>query len=516
MAFRIALIGITVLLLASCAQVGTLSGGDEDVIAPRPIQMNPPQNTLNFSEKRISIEFDEYIQLANTQQSIFMVPADAQLETKLSKKTLEISWKEELQANTTYVIYLNSAIRDLTEGNDSLMTYVFSTGNEIDSLEYMTTVSNAFTGDPIKECLVGLFKNSSDKKPIYFSRTNASGKATMNNIKAGNYFVRAYKDEDRDLQVNLSEARAFRSEVLELDSSKIDSVPLQFYTPKNEKIGKLRFYAPGILSLSAGYPLTNTEFQLNGKTVESNRMRIVQPDSVLFFTETDTLTQVKLIANSTNRTDTVSMILSKKDKSIAPKLITVKKTPNYSPIDTLSFDYSDLITGLNPSKIQAVNLSDTSMIDLNSVTYTNNLIKVELPRTKKQDVVLTFQKGAFSSLNSSANDSVSFQLRLLDEKEYGTINLTLWESDSPLFVEILLGNNVVSKQSVVSNNSVTFPFLEPGEYRFRVTADANQNGLWDTGNDQIALQPEKIFLFSTKTKVRANWEVDVQLEPLNE
>ena len=55
--------------------------------------------------------------------------------------------------------------------------------------------------------------------------------------------------------------------------------------------------------------------------------------------------------------------------------------------------------------------------------------------------------------------------------------------------------------------------LEPGDYSFRVIIDENSNGHWDTGDKAEYLQPEKVDVYSTPTKVRANWEVEVTLIP---
>ena len=55
--------------------------------------------------------------------------------------------------------------------------------------------------------------------------------------------------------------------------------------------------------------------------------------------------------------------------------------------------------------------------------------------------------------------------------------------------------------------------LEPGDYTFKIILDENQNGKWDTGNFETYLQAEKVDLYSTPIKVRANWEVEATLIP---
>ena len=62
---------VLIAILSSCAQVGTLSGGEKDETAPKPIEKKtqPANETLLFSGNSVSFEFEEFIQLNNPQQT---------------------------------------------------------------------------------------------------------------------------------------------------------------------------------------------------------------------------------------------------------------------------------------------------------------------------------------------------------------------------------------------------------------------------------------------------------------
>ncbi|MEY3425980.1 MAG: hypothetical protein RL679_1338, partial [Bacteroidota bacterium] len=110
MAFRKNIIRcLPFLMLLSCAQVGEISGGEKDEIAPIPVagKTIPGNESINFKGKSVKITFDEYVQLNNPQQTVIFIPNHATPKTTLTKKTVEISWEETLEENTTYVIYLN-------------------------------------------------------------------------------------------------------------------------------------------------------------------------------------------------------------------------------------------------------------------------------------------------------------------------------------------------------------------------------------------------------------------------
>lgn len=115
MDFRFALKLLPFLLALSCAQVGQISGGEEDLVAPEPVKTVPESKTLFFNAQSIKLIFDEFVELNNPQQNIIIVPNDAKLNAALHKKELVLSWNETLKSNTTYVIYFNAAVKDVTE-----------------------------------------------------------------------------------------------------------------------------------------------------------------------------------------------------------------------------------------------------------------------------------------------------------------------------------------------------------------------------------------------------------------
>ena len=81
-----------------------------------------------------------------------LLPSNVSYETRLVNKTLFIDLEQELEVNTTYSLYLNEAVKDITEGNDTLIQLVFSTGFELDSNEVFFQISDA-----MNSICVGLF-----------------------------------------------------------------------------------------------------------------------------------------------------------------------------------------------------------------------------------------------------------------------------------------------------------------------------------------------------------------------
>ena len=94
--------------------------------------------------------FDEYIDLKDVRKNLIVSPVPKIMPTVNSHlKVITIEIKDTLQPNTTYALNFGRAVTDVNEGNVlKNFTYVFSTGNYIDSCSYSGRVIMAYTGKP--------------------------------------------------------------------------------------------------------------------------------------------------------------------------------------------------------------------------------------------------------------------------------------------------------------------------------------------------------------------------------
>jgi uncharacterized protein (DUF2141 family) len=512
MGFHFVLILSATLLIAGCAQVGTLSGGDKDYFAPVPVEVLPAQKSIRFTGQEVSIRFNEFVELVNPQQNVFFVPNDARPEVRLSNKTLHISWKESLQANTTYSIYLNGVVRDITEGNDSLMTYVFSTGDQIDSLTFNTQVKDAWTNEPVKNALVGLFSAKDTLKPLYFSRSDFEGEVTLSNLKEGEYTVKAYLDEDRDLKMNRAELRGFRESLLNLDASKVDSSAIRLYLPGAgmPTVSSYRFLPPGAFEIEwSGLLPEELSIELNGSPVPSENVRVTK-EKCLFFSATDTLSKAQIVLSGALN-DTLDLFLSAKEKAVTCQLKPLLSV--LGPHDEIAFELNDKIISLDTSLISVMNMEDSTIERGVRFAFSDNRIETFMDQKGAKKLMFTFRKGALTSLNQKEHGIYVIPVELRSEKDYGTLIVTGWDSEVPLLATIKSGNEAPFIVTLTNTQPVKLPRpLAPGEYSVRVIEDLNKNGQWDTGDAGLTVQPERVFDFKP-VKIRANWEVELILDP---
>lgn len=517
MAISKILIFLLPLLVISCAQVGQISGGEKDEFAPHPIDglTNPPNQSTSFQGNSIDMTFNEFIQLNSPQQTLVIVPNHVKPKASVRKKTLHVEWEEPLQENTTYVIYMNGTVKDVTENNDSLLTYVFSTGDKIDSLHYTITVMDAWSNEAVKDANVGLFTENDSVKPYYFAKTNRFGVAQFEYLKKGTYQLRAFVDANKDLQIQPTEKIAFRSEPISLDSSRIDTIPLRLFTPsQEEKITSFKFQAPGSFLIGTNYSLENVHYFINGQEVDKDQIKNIERDSVQLFTQVKGLSTVELVIQSNQKSDTSSLRLSEKDKLAPLKLNASFDPQNCGPHEMLTFELNDLIKTVDASKISLIDPTDSTNVTF-TVSSALNRINIEADRSTHKLLSLTFKKGAVKSVQDLESDSIAFILNLKTEKDYGNIHLDASAFTDQILVDLLQDDKIIRSVVLSDQKKTTFDHLLPGDYSFRIIRDQNKNAIWDTGNRILKIQAEEVLWFSKPTKVRANWDIDVNLSPLN-
>jgi uncharacterized protein (DUF2141 family) len=214
---------ILCVLYCSCARMGAPDGGWFDDTPPHVVDASPADKSVSVKTRKMTINFDEYIKLADVQEKVVISPPQIEIpEIKTSGKRIVVELKDSLKENTTYTIDFSDAISDSNEGNPmGNYTYSFSTGAAIDTFEVSGYVLDASNLEPIKGILVGLYNNLSDtvfqKEPMSrISRTDGSGHFVVKGVAPGKYRAYALKDADGDFVYGQkSEQLAFSHQIFE-------------------------------------------------------------------------------------------------------------------------------------------------------------------------------------------------------------------------------------------------------------------------------------------------------------
>lgn len=206
----------------SCARMGQPDGGWYDEKAPSIVGSIPSDKGVNVKSRKVTINFDEYIQVDNPTEKVVVSPPQIETpEIKGAGRSIKVELKDTLMANTTYTIDFSDAISDNNESNPlGNYTYSFSTGDHIDTLEVAGYVLEAETMEPIKGILVGLYNDLTDtaftsKPMLRVSRTDSRGHFVVKGIAPGSYRVYALQDADGNYYFNQkSEKIAFSRDII--------------------------------------------------------------------------------------------------------------------------------------------------------------------------------------------------------------------------------------------------------------------------------------------------------------
>lgn len=279
------------LLSSSCARMGNPDGGWYDETPPRVVGASPADGAVNVSQRKIVINFDEFVKIDNPTENVIVSPPQLeQPEIKGAGKRIIVELKDSLRPNTTYTVDFSDAISDNNEGNPlGNYTYSFSTGAAIDTMEVSGYVLNAENLEPVKGILVGLYADSSQvfspaqsaftKSPLLrVAKTNGSGRFVIKGVANGHYRAYALQDMDNDFKYSQkSETVAFshdiitptsrpdfRQDTIWRDSLHIESIKRTGYT---------HFLPDNIVLKAFSQPLTD-RYLLKSERLQANRFTL--------------------------------------------------------------------------------------------------------------------------------------------------------------------------------------------------------------------------------------------------
>jgi uncharacterized protein (DUF2141 family) len=509
------IIGLFLGLLYSCAQIGTIQGGKKDETPPRVLKSSSSNGTVNFKEKKIEFIFDEYFQLNNPQNTVSITPNHTRLKTSSTAKKLQIEFLDSLEPNTTYQLILNSTVKDINEGNDSLMVFVFSTGSTLDSAYFETKIVDAFTDQPLKKMYVGLF-DTLDSEPKYLQKTNDQGLVSFAYVKSGKYVVKSWNDQNSSGKYDTTESIAFRPEILELTDSIVDSIPLRMAQPEFDRVFRnVTVIEPGLLGIS----LTKKENDLKFCFTEKDEI----PESDLQWQGNDSL-----ILPYNAKTNLSNKLYVKQNSIILDSVqletsldeissVKIKSSTNWITLSSpLTFELTDFVSSIDEKKISCIDKSSKDTIRIESFEKSGNQLTMKFEKNSAKELEILFLKEAITGKTNLKSDRLKLAISVFTPRELGVLKVDVSKLEQYDIIQLILNGKIIQSKRKETNQIIDFKDLIPAEYTFRVIRDKNKNNRWDGWDMNLKAEPEKVLWFSTPIKVRANWEIKTELTPKDE
>jgi len=525
------LLVLTSLFLLNCATQAPPPGGEKDVDPPKIALSNPTQNGLNFSQKTITIDFDEWIKLDNIKQNLIIAPSHAgNFEAKTRKKQLILTFDSAFKANTTYIFDFGKSIQDITENNPAKnLRFVFSTGPMLDSLEIKGVVKELLTGKPMPFVEVMLFLPADTlvfkkTKPQYLTRTDAEGNFLFSNLPKGDFSLLALADKNTNYIWNKGEKHAFFPDVITTDTAVKTSHLLNMV---NTDLDSLKVLYAKRKDNFYEIKCNKTPYQLK---FESNAEGHTAPDA---FGAVWDQSNVNLFAKNPVK-DSIQVSVTLTDSSMRISTYTFWYDMSKNVKEKKSF--FDL--KINPQSNKELVKDSLYTIEIQGNKpilsfqadsfYIYNTVDSTLRRFAPEDFTLdAFQNklsiknfsiqnkstliapaGSLFSFDADSSKEIRITYSLASADNYGVIKGKI-ETEQKAFWLELLGDKMEVEQSIFSPaGQFTFRYVKPGAKMIRIRIDENQDGVWYGGNLFEGIMPEAVYLYEKPITIKANWEVD--------
>ncbi len=208
---------VLALLLAACANPRPPTGGPPDQTPPALEASTPEAGAVNVSAASVQMTFSEYVDAASFARAFSInPPLEGRLVFKWRRRRVEIRFPEPLRENTTYILTLDTDLRDAH--NVALkqpITLAFSTGPVINKGRIAGRVLDAGQGTGLSgfDVLAYAAPDSAapavlPERPDYRTQTDEGGQFAFAYLNEQPYFVVAVQDRNRNRRPDATEAFA--------------------------------------------------------------------------------------------------------------------------------------------------------------------------------------------------------------------------------------------------------------------------------------------------------------------
>ncbi|GAB4158940.1 MAG: Ig-like domain-containing protein [Winogradskyella sp.] len=518
-------IAMMALIISSCANRGSPSGGEKDIEPPIITSEKPENFSTNYKGGEIVITFNEYIKIKDLRkQLIVSPPMDTDPEIYPmggASKYISIKIKDTLQPNTTYAFNFGESIVDNNEGNPyPYYRYVFSTGDTIDSLSVKGYVEDALSKKPEPFISVMLYEVDSiytdsivyKEKPRYITNTLDSVTTfSIDNIKAGTYKLVALKDKNGNFIYDQKNDKiGFYEDYITVPTDKEYGLTL-FKEQTNFKAIKPKQEAESRIMFPYEGDYEQIRINVLGETPENYTTRItkdVETDTLYYWYKPNfEIDTTFFVVSNKKYIDTFKHRFRKLDAdSLNIKIISPRN---------LNFDKDFTLEGSTP--LVKIDTSKISLIDKDSIPVVFNVeydsiynrYKLPFKKDEGQKYYVKLLPETFTDFYGNVNkDTINEVIRTKMKSEYGNVRVRLINAKFPLIVQLVNNKGEVEyEQYAMTSPVVDFTNVVPKLYDLRVIYDTNENGKYDTGNFLLGQQPERVsYCTPPLDEVRASFD----------
>ena len=508
---------LTVIIAQSCAQFSTPRGGPDDETAPvLNTSESTPNKQTNFKAQKIELVYDEWIQLKNPIKEVFISPPlsyPPQIVSRGKKVTFEFSEEEVLKDSTTYQINFGQSIKDLTAGNPiENFVFLFSTGDEIDSLSLGGQVMDSESGKGLKDIIVMLYDDLSDtcftrNKPLYLTRTEDDGQFRLENLRADTFQIYALKDENVSYTYDLpTEQVAYLDSFLTLKDTTLQSIELSLFDEEDEPLLiEARQRQRGLVNIIYQPPLEDYKLIYLPDTSARQYIETTKDTIKLWHDDLDADSTFVVVAYE-NKLDTIK-VRTGNDSITKRPLKFLSKSIKLSKENTI---YIQTNKPLNEIDTSLVTISDTSgVLSVGGMGVKEKSLWVKAKMANASSYSLKIDSAAVKDWYGRSNkDSIVIDVITYDPETFGNITLDIVKSDSLSYIiELYKGDEVLKKETITTSQSFSLETALPGKYKLKLIQDTNSDGRWSAGSIAKKRKPETIKELNLE-ELKPGWDLE--------
>ncbi|MEZ4700646.1 MAG: Ig-like domain-containing protein [Rhodothermales bacterium] len=195
--------------LASCAIPVSPTGGPTDQTPAAVAASTPAAQSVNVDATSMHIVFSEYVDQASFAQAISITPEFPRPPVyRWRKKAVTIEFPEPLAENTTYIVTIDTKLRDMNRvALKQPITLAFATGPVINRGKIEGRVLDAEDGTPVGTVDIfayaapdSLIPAPLPDRPAYRTQTDDTGRFAFDFLSEQPYFVVALRDLNRNFR----------------------------------------------------------------------------------------------------------------------------------------------------------------------------------------------------------------------------------------------------------------------------------------------------------------------------
>ncbi len=207
-------LGLLPCLLLTCANPRPPTGGPPDRTPPALEASTPEAGAVNVGAASVRLTFSEYVDEASFVRAFSISPTpEGRLVFKWRRRSVEIRFAEPLRQNTTYILTLDTNLRDAHNvALSQPITLAFSTGPEIDKGRIAGRVIDAKEGRAVAGFDVFAYAAPDSaapavlpENPDYRTQTDEDGRFAFAYLNEQPYFVIALQDRNRNRRPDATE-----------------------------------------------------------------------------------------------------------------------------------------------------------------------------------------------------------------------------------------------------------------------------------------------------------------------